>query len=183
MNPGTDYMTLLTSLKNCGFAGIGEVAFYKTGFGPDQEILLGRLFDAAAETQMPVCLHMNEPVGHSYSGKYSTPFGNIVPLIEKNPDTKVILAHWGGGIIFYELMPEIKNAFRNVWYDTAASNYLYSPDIYRAAITAAGPGKILFGSDSPLADPRKCISKFEGLLSPDEKQAILGGNSAGLLDI
>jgi len=38
----------------------------------------------------------------------------------------------------------------NVWFDTAASPYLYRSDIYRLAAELAGEEKVLFGTDYPL---------------------------------
>ena len=63
---------------------------------------------------------------------------------------RVVAAHWGGGFPFYELMPEVQTAAANVWYDSAASLYLYRPEIFPTVARIAGPRKILWGSDYPL---------------------------------
>ena len=54
------------------------------------------------------------------------------------PVLRLICAHWGGGLPFYELMPEVADALRNVYYDTAASLFLYRPAIFSAAVAAVG---------------------------------------------
>ena len=60
------------------------------------------------------------------------------------------MAHWGGGLPFYELMPEIATIARNVWYDSAASTYLYDFAIFARVAPIVGPGRILWGTDYPL---------------------------------
>jgi uncharacterized protein len=108
----------------------------------------------------------------------------VLHLATSFPDLKLICGHWGGGLPFYELMPEVRAATRNVWYDTAASPYLYDPRIYAAAKLLVGAEKLLFGSDYPLLRIRRCARQVEesGLPTQD-LDAILGGNAARLLEV
>jgi len=156
-------------IKGSELYGIGEIAFYE-GMDKGSWKFLENLFEGALLSSLPVCLHVNEPLGHSYSGKYDTPFSQLYNLIKNFPDLVIILSHWGGGILFYELMPEVKDAFKNVYYDTAASPYLYRDDIYKAAIAICGSGKILFGSDFPLLKAEKYLEPICAL--PDNQQQI-----------
>jgi len=43
---------------------------------------------------------------------------------------KIVCAHWGGGLPFYALMPEVGKSFTNVFFDTAATVFLYQPQIF-----------------------------------------------------
>jgi len=132
-----------------GFAGIGEMGPGGQGWGlHDKEFL--NLMEAAVECNMLVSIHAGEPVGRTYPGKDITPLQGFYELAKKLPDLKLILAHWGGGLPFYELMPDISKAFANVYYDTAASPLLYKMDIFKAVADLVGAKKILFGSDFPL---------------------------------
>ena len=54
---------------------------------------------------------------------------------------------------------EVKGVLQNVWFDTAASPFLYQPEMYRVAGEAVGFDKILFGSDFPLL---KTATLFQG---------------------
>ena len=92
----------------------------------------------------------------------------------------MILAHWGGGLLFYEAMPELREQFRTVYYDTAATPFLYSADIYRAALALGLGGKIIFGSDFPLLPPSRYLSALQ-TLPDDARERILSGNARGLL--
>ncbi|MCL4396455.1 MAG: amidohydrolase family protein, partial [Chloroflexi bacterium] len=108
------------------------------------------LAQKAAELHVPLLLHTNEPVGHDYPGKGRLPLADVYALVKTLPELKLILAHWGGGFPFYELMREVKRVARNVYYDSAASPLLYSPQIFRTVIDLVGGDKVLFGSDFPL---------------------------------
>ncbi len=171
------------SAKKSGAAGIGEVAFYAAGFGDRQQQFLEALLHAASIEELPVCLHVNEPVGHHYAGKYATSFERLYDAIAKNPKTKIILAHLGGGIFFYELMKEVREAFLNVRYDTAATPYLYDEKIYRIASEIVGAKKILFGSDYPLLSPSRYVHAMRKYLGDDDIKMVLAGNAQKLLGI
>lgn len=87
-------------IKALGLGGIGEVGFYQSGFDNSGEVYLRQLMEGAAEEGLPICLHVNEPVGHPYPGKYDPNFERLYQLISDFPDVKIIMAHWGGGLPF-----------------------------------------------------------------------------------
>ena len=39
-------------------------------------------------------------------------------------------AHWGGGLPFYALMPEVEDSLSNVYFDSAASPFLYDASVF-----------------------------------------------------
>jgi len=82
------------------------------------------------------------------------------------------------------LMPEVAKAMTNVYYDTAASPFLYSKRIYRIVSEIVGAEKIIFGSDFPLVRPRRYFQELEesGLSEEDQKK-ILGLNFSRLLNL
>ena len=83
-------------------------------------------------------LHASEPVGHRYPGKGTATPDRLLQVYRALPDLPVVLAHWGGGLPFYELMPEVAALTRNVVYDTAASTYLYRPAVFRTVLDVVG---------------------------------------------
>jgi uncharacterized protein len=177
-----DIAAYTSDLARAGFRGIGELAFYHEGFNAPQEEFLASVISAAGECAMAVCLHLNEPIGHDYTGKYQTPFSSVYRIVSEHPGVPIILSHWGGGILFYELMPEVRTAFAHVYYDTAASPYLYRDDIYAAAAGIADHGKILFGTDFPLLSAARYVGAIEASpLEEGVKSGILGENARRLL--
>jgi predicted TIM-barrel fold metal-dependent hydrolase len=104
-------------------------------------------------------------------------------LAMRYPTLTLVCAHWGGGLPFYELMPEVREACSNVYYDTAASTFLYDDAVYRVA-EACAPGKALFGSDYPLIEPKCYVKSIRALgLPADAEAALLGGTAARLLGL
>jgi len=83
-----------------------------------------------------------------------------------------MLSHWGGGIFVYELMPEIKKTLANVWYDTAASVYLYDRKIFDTCVESTGINKIVMGSDFPLTSPSRYLQQISMLPESTQKQII-----------
>lgn len=168
---------------NMGLTGIGELAFYESGIDDEAVKQMEPVMELCKEHGYPVMIHTNEPVGHMYPGKTPITLGQIYNMAKAYPDNQIILAHWGGGIFFFNLLKkEAKDVLKNIYYDTAASLFLYDPSIYKAAISLAGLDKILFGSDYPLLKPTRYFKNMEdGGISRQEADAIKGGNAARLL--
>jgi len=166
-----------------GLSGIGELALYTETLSGDTLKTFEPIAEIARRFEVPILLHTNESVGHSYPGKTSLTLQEIYAFLQRFPDNKIILAHWGGGLFFYYLMKkEVKEVLRNAWFDTAASPYLYDKEIYRLAIQIMGPDKILFGSDFPLLRPGRYFKEMKAAGLPQEAtQKICGKNAALLL--
>jgi uncharacterized protein len=169
-------------IKELGMAGIGEIAFYSEGLTFRNADILEEVFAAAAKHSLPVCVHVSEPVGKDYIGKHNTDLSVLYSIVKNFPNIIIILAHWGGGLFFYELMEEPQASLKNVYYDTAASPYLYKDDIFEIAIKIISSKKILFGSDFPLINFKRYIDSIEKILNnKEDKKNILGENAAGIL--
>ncbi len=168
-----------------GLSGVGELAFYQSGIDKDSRDVLEPIMDICREKGVPVLIHTNEPVGHAYPGKTPNTLSQIYQLVRKFPENRIVLAHWGGGIFFYTLLKkEVRESLKNVWFDTAASPFLYDPDIYRIAGRLAGPDKTLFGTDFPLLKPSRYFREFQKAgLSEEETRRLCGGNAENLLKI
>lgn len=168
-----------------GSAGVGELAVYQRGFSVRVMEALKETMSVCLRYDAPVLLHTNEPVGHSYPGKQPMTLGQLYRLLRRYPSNRVILAHWGGGLFFYLLMKkEVGEVMEKVWFDTAASPFLYSPDIYRAAGEIMGFDRILLGSDYPLIRPGRYFKEMQSAgLSPEAVQKISGLNAAALLQV
>ncbi len=168
-----------------GMFGVGELAFYTSGI--DARCLEGLepIMALSRAHERPVMIHTNEPVGHAYPGKTPNTLSQIYAMIRKFPDNKIILAHWGGGIFLYALLKkEVRQTLSNVWYDTAASPFLYEAQIYQQAIALAGQDKILLGTDFPLLKPRRYFREMEQAgLTTEQKEGICGINAAHLFGL
>jgi predicted TIM-barrel fold metal-dependent hydrolase len=165
-----------------GLKGVGEISADAQGFRLDDAGTTGRIAGAVEEAGLFLLLHANEEVGHFYPGKTPTTPAAVYRFLEKFGEVTTILAHWGGGLCFYELMPEVAKVTSNVYYDTAASPFLYRPDVYRVAVEIVGAGRILFGTDYPLLKMRRHLDELDQAGLPAEvKDGILGKNALALL--
>ena len=168
-----------------GLSGVGELAVYDSDLTPGVIGSLKEVMALCSQFDVPLLLHTNEPVGHNYPGKAPMTMSGIYDFLKAYPSNRIVLAHWGGGLFFYSLMKkEVKEVLRNVWFDTAASPYLYTPGIYSIAEDAIGFGKILFGSDYPLIRVQLYFREMKSAgLSPQAISQIAGLNAAKLLGI
>ncbi len=186
VNPawGEDALAEVERCAAAGLAGVGELHPDTQGFGIDDAAVMGPLMATARRLGMPVLTHASEPVGHSYAGKGTVTPDKLLRFIEAFPGQTVIAAHWGGGLPFYALMPEVKAALADTYFDTAASPFLYTPDIFPAAVRVVGAERVLFGTDFPLIKhPRLLAQVRDSGLPVDEQALITGGNAARLFGL
>jgi predicted TIM-barrel fold metal-dependent hydrolase len=168
-----------------GLSGVGELAVYSPDASAEYRCASEELMGLCARFDVPVLVHTNEPVGHEYPGKTPTRLTGIYRFLRAYPENKIVLAHWGGGLFFYALMKkEVKEVLRNVWFDTAASPYLYEGAIYRVAIEILGDDQILMGSDYPLLPPGRYLAEMAAAgISERSFKKVAGENAARLLGL
>ncbi len=167
-----------------GIKGIGELR-------PDMQLLdltdsqvMTPFIEVIRKHKLILLFHASEPVGHEYPGKGSITPAMLYSLITSFPDVTIVGAHWGGGLPFYALMPEVKRAMKNVFFDTAASPLLYRPQVYHQVTQLVGSDKVLFGSDWPLLAQGQLLKEINSLdLSKETKSLMLSGNAQRLLSI
>ena len=174
-------------LERCaraGMIGLGELMPHGQGYKLSDITLLMPVMEVVREHQLLVLSHCSEPVGHPYPGKGNVSLQDIVTFLTAFPDVRFVAAHWGGGLPFYALMPEIQLITANVWYDTAATVYLYRQDIFPIAANLVGADRILFASDYGLLRQRRIIDHItQSGLDDQSVKMVLGGNAQGLLGL
>lgn len=165
-----------------GLMGMGEIGPDSQRYDFEAKWVLADSVEVLLHHDRPLLTHSSEPLGHDYTGKGTVTPPRLLKLASNFPELKIIMAHWGGGLPFYELMPEVRETLRNVYYDTAASTYLYSFDIFPLAAQLVGSGRILWGTDFPLLSQSKFLKRVrESGLNEEQLGAVLGGNAARLL--
>lgn len=147
--PQDDPITQLERAQEMGFRGVGELhpqlqqySKYKAEWRA--------LAEWCSRRRWPINVHVTEGLNQAHDAYIKTPFDDYLELAIHFPELKIILAHWGGGIPFFEQNPKIKAALKNVYYDTAASPLLYSMDVFKNTLNLVGAEKVIFGSDFPL---------------------------------
>lgn len=167
-----------------GMRGVGELTPEVQRVQLNDQGRIGPIMEVIKKLGVPFLIHANETVGHNYPGKGKTELRQFYDFITSYPEVKFVLAHWGGGLFFYELMPEVAKALKNVFYDTAASPFIYYPKVYPVALQIVGPDKILFATDFPLAGHKRYINEIESAdLSEKDKKKIYGDNARKILNL
>ena len=175
----------VSEIERCvdrGIRGIGELHPDTQNLDITDKVMMAPIMNAALSMKLPLLVHSSEPVGHIYPGKGNTTPDKLYKLASNFPDNVIVFAHWGGGLPFYSLMPEVKRALGNVFYDMAASPLLYNSDVIREVVSLEGSNKILFGSDFPLIRQERILNQvMTSNLTNDQKARILGLNALPLV--
>lgn len=178
----------LREVERCataGARGIGELhpdpqGWWETPSTPALEALA----HALRQHHLALLVHSSEPVGHLYPGKGKTTPDRLIAIRQIFSGIPLIFAHFGGGLPFYALMPEMAQALDNTFFDSAASPLLYLPRVYRHVVDLVGAEQVLFATDFPLLGyPRALRHLSEGGLSAQEQALVLGANARRLFSL
>ena len=178
---GIDALREVERCVAAGARGIGELhpSTQATKLASDRG--LASVMDYASKQGLPVVIHGSEPIGHNYLGKGDTHPAQLMALATRFPDAKIVAAHWGGGLPFYAHMPEVRSALTNVYFDSAATPFLYDQGVFTTVASAVGADRMLFGSDFPLLRPKRVAEMAIADLRPAYAAMFLGGNAQNLL--
>ena len=180
---GDDALREVERCVDAGAVGIGELHPASQGIDLAADESIEPLAQIAAERGLLITVHGSEPVGHVYPGKGDTTPERLLAAVQRFPDVRWVFAHWGGGLPFYALMPEVRAALANTYFDSAATMLLYDADVFAVASQSVGAEHILFGSDYPLLPAVRVAAQARGALAADALSAVLGGNAARLLGL
>ena len=161
-----------------GARGLGELRPMSQGYSlidSDEADLLSWAGDAY---DLVLMFHASEPVGHAYPGKAGLPVEQLGRFITDFPGVSVIGAHWGGGLPFYALIPEMRDAMGRTYVDSAATGLLYSPDVFSRVIDLVGASHVLFGSDFPLVGQNEALEALRDVPLDEEARALIEGENA-----
>ncbi|MCH2310959.1 MAG: amidohydrolase family protein [SAR202 cluster bacterium] len=171
-------------LTEIGLKGIGELHLDHQLFKQGGYELITPIIQEIRSHDLVLAIHCSEPVGHLYPGKGTNTPEKLETLLNLSQGVNVILSHWGGGMPFYGLMPEIRKLLESVFFDTAASPFLYDRTIFQIVSDIVGANHILAASDYPLLQFSRIISEIEqSSMSNQDKKLILGDNAKTLFNL
>ena len=181
---GAQAVRELDRCARAGMIGLGELMPHGQGYKLSDIELLMPIMEVVRQHQLIVLSHCSEPVGHIYPGKGDVTLQDVVTFLTEFPDVPFVAAHWGGGLPFYCLMPEIEQITANVWYDTAATAYLYRNTIVPVVAELVGVERILFASDFGLLRQRRIMDYVsQSGLDAGAVENVLGRNAQQLLGL
>jgi predicted TIM-barrel fold metal-dependent hydrolase len=181
---GAAALSELERVARLGARGVGELFPDGQGFELDDTATMGPLLEACAALGLVVIVHGSEPVGRDYAGKGETTPVKLLALArlarEAAPGLRLVFAHLGGGLPFYELIPEVRETLEHVAYDTAAAAYVYDAAVLEHAARLV-PGRLLFASDYPVIGMARMLDYARGGVPAEAQEAVLGGTAEALL--
>ena len=159
-----------------GFKGIKLHPYYQE-FKIDEERLFPA-YELMAELGLVLLMHTGFDIGFPHL-RIAEP-QRTANVIKRFPELKLVAAHMGG----WQLWDEVQEFLvgRDVYFDLAFSLNFLSIAEAREIIINHPPDKILFGTDSPWADPQEEIANLGRLgLDQELEENILGKNGEKLL--
>jgi predicted TIM-barrel fold metal-dependent hydrolase len=172
----------MDELRRCldaGFVGLGEMNVDAAGVELSEEECWGPLAEVLVEAGGTLLLHCSEPVGHEYRGKGRNTPQKVYAFAMAHPELKIVGAHWGGGLPFYYVMPELGPALPNLYFDSAATEFLYDHRVYGLVSTLAGEDRMIFGSDFPLLGQERAL-RHARAAGVEDGQRFFGANAAAV---
>lgn len=130
---------------DAGFSGVGELDPVRQGFSLE-DAAFRKLCDLCEERGRPLCLHIDVSVGGEGNGPLPAAY---LRLIERHPNLRLLLPHYGGGLPFYALMPEVAKQLGNVWFDAAPEDCALPPRAAACTRLCLGADRLVYGSHLP----------------------------------
>lgn len=127
-----------------GFSGVGELDPVRQGFSLDHPVFQ-KLCRLCEERGRLLCLHVKMGLGENEGALPA----DCLRLIEAHPDLHLLLPHYGGGLPFYALMPEVSKKLGNVWFDTAPEDCALLPGAADCTRLCLGEDRLVYGSHLP----------------------------------
>ena len=190
---GEEALDEVRRARDEGLIGLGELSPHSQGVAVNDD-RWHAVLALAGELDMPVNLHVTDPLIGKYPGRVETPLVDFRVMARVFPRVKFILAHWGGRLWLEGGAAGGTGALPdNVWVDTAATPLLYrGGSIWREGVVECGAERVLWGTDYPLelypTEPGR--GTFSGLLAEArvcvagrDVDGILGGNAGRVLGI
>ncbi|HEX7561360.1 MAG TPA: amidohydrolase family protein, partial [Candidatus Humimicrobiaceae bacterium] len=142
-----------------------------------------KLWEAAVKKDIPVLSHTWNPNVASKSQKYADAL-LFEEVLSRHPDLKIILGHAGAKDYYYFKVIDLmkKNNGKNLFVDIAGD--IFYRGMLELFVRELGSTKILFGTDSPWADPLLTVLYvLDSKISVEDKENIFYNNAAALFNI
>ena len=136
-----------------------------------------RVYQLCADAGLPVLVHTGDP-----RFDFSNP-NRVVNVLRAFPKLRFVGAHFGGWSVWDEAV-RLLSPFDNILVDTSSSFYTLGRDRGRDLIRQWGAGRVMFGTDYPMWNPRPDIDLLLDMgLSDDEYRRVFWDNAAGIFGL
>lgn len=147
-------VSALAEVERCldaGFVGVGQLDPSGQGFSLDDP-WFSQLCDLCETRHVPISFYTSLSVGEPIPGQSTILPADWLRWIEGRHDLQIWLSHYGAGLPFYALMPEVEKHLANVWFDTAPDGVTLAPQAFEGATQClGGSDHLLWGTNFPCA--------------------------------
>lgn len=170
---------VLTCLKAEGFKGIKFHPEFQN-FALEEE-RMREAWEAMSDLGLIAVFHAGGD--RCFPPPYHTSPRTFVDFAKKYPKLKIVAAHMGGYMMWYETELELAGK-ADIYLDTSWMTAMCDAKQLVRTIRKHGADKILFASDSPWREPKDDIAAILALpLEDEEKEMILHKNAERLLEL
>lgn len=141
---------------------------------------MDRVYQAIIDAGLLLEMHCGYDI--AFPGDTRADVDRIVRAVERHPSLRLICTHLGAWRQWDAVRDHLVG--KNVWLETSMSMSLLGLEVSNKLIRAHGPGRVMFGTDWPWThqiDQANLLRLLD--LSPEEKQAVFGGNAAKILGL
>ena len=152
-------------------------------------------FEKAAELGAPMIVHYGVTVDPSGDMRYADPT-DLSPVARDFPEITFVIAHFGAGYLDQLLKVAyqcpnvaVDSSGTNNWMDFMAHSMTLA-GVFEQVLTAIGPERVLFGTDSGSTAPYRSWIKYQQLATLDaigtgtaQKDLIVRGNAARIFKL
>lgn len=192
-----DFANWREELERVAALGLRGVKLHPVYQGVDlDDVRYLRILERCGELGLVVITHAGWDIG--FPGQVNCSPRMVLRAVKQVGPVKLVLAHMGGWRCWDEVEELLWDT--GVCLDTAFSlgsitplnDGYYTPEDlplldeggFMALVRKFGPHRVLFGTDSPWDDQAQAIARIRALpLTPEEREAILGGNAVKLLGL
>ena len=147
-------------------------------------------FEKANELKASICIHYGVTVDPTGDLRFADPI-DLSPVARDFPDIPFVIAHFGAG--WLDSVLRLAYQCKNVCVDTSGTNNwmdyhvpkMTLPEVFERTLTAIGPERVLFGTDSGTTAAYRTWIKFQQVrvleelgLSDSDRDLVLRANAA-----
>jgi len=130
-------------------------------------------FEKANELKAPICIHYGVTVDPTGDLRYADPI-DLSPVARDFPDVPFVIAHFGAG--WLDSVLRLAYQCKNVCVDTSGTNNwmdyhvpkMTLADVFERTLTAIGPQRVLFGTDSGTTAAYRTWIKYQQVRTLEE---------------
>lgn len=177
---GEDVLAELERIKCLGLYGVKFHPDYQCFYADEERMY--PIYRKCGELGLPILFHAGaDPF--SPEDVHCTP-QMAAHILEKFPDTTMIMAHLGGYDRWDDVEAILAGQFGNLYLDTALAGSCVAEEQLARIIEKHGADKILLASDCPWDTTDVTIAKIKRLgLSPEQERMIFAENAKTVLGL